>query len=107
VEGASYVVLVAEPTEFSLHDLQAAIELTRSRNIPTGVVINKDGFGTADIEGFCRAEGIPVIGRIAFNRDRAMKGARATLWSDDTPLELEMAGILKQALHGANTGTSR
>jgi MinD superfamily P-loop ATPase len=103
VEGASYVVLVAEPTEFSIHDLQAAIQLARSRNIPTGVVINKNGFGTADVEGFCTRAGIPVIGRIAFNRERAVRGAGASLWSGDTVVELEMAGILSQAMQGATT----
>jgi MinD superfamily P-loop ATPase len=101
IEGASYVVLVAEPTEFSIHDLKAAIQLTRSRNIPTGVVINKEGFGTADVESFCRQEGIPVIGRIAFNRGRAVQGAGASLWSEDQEVERELAGILEQALRAA------
>jgi MinD superfamily P-loop ATPase len=36
IEGADYVVLVAEPTEFSLHDLGAAIELVQGRGIPAG-----------------------------------------------------------------------
>jgi MinD superfamily P-loop ATPase len=107
VEGASFVVLIAEPTEFSIHDLQAAIQLTRSRNIPSGVVINKEGFGTADVAGFCKHEGIPVIGRIAFNHERAVRGARASLWSDDQVVERQMARILTQALQHPATGTSQ
>lgn len=107
IEGASYVVLIAEPTEFSIHDLEAAIQLTRSRNYPTGVVINKEGFGTADTEGFCKREGIPVIGHIAFNRNRAIQGAGSALWSGDRIVELEMAGILKQVLQTATTGRSQ
>jgi MinD superfamily P-loop ATPase len=109
IEGASYVVLVAEPTEFSIHDLEAAIQLARSRNIPTGVVINKEGFGTADVDGFCKREGIPVIGRIAYSRDRAVRGAGASLWSGDRIVELEMARILRQAMKaaGASTGTKQ
>jgi MinD superfamily P-loop ATPase len=114
IEGSSYVVLIAEPTEFSIHDLQAAIQLTRSRNIPTGVVINKEGFGTADIEGFCKHEGIPVIGHLAFNRNRAIQGAGASLWSGDLIAEHEMARILNQAMQkapatapGTTTGTSQ
>ncbi|MFH2114110.1 MAG: 4Fe-4S binding protein [Spirochaetota bacterium] len=106
IEGASYVVLIAEPTEFSIHDLEAAIQLTRNRNIPTGVVINKEGFGTADVEGFCKREGIPVIGRIAFNQDRAIRGAGATLWSGDKIVELEMARILGQVSQETTTASA-
>lgn len=101
IEGASYVVLIAEPTEFSIHDLQAAIQLTRSRKIPTGVVINKVGFGGADVSGFCRREKIPVIGCIAFNHERAVRGAGASLWSGDRNVEFEMSKILTQALQEA------
>ena len=101
IEGASYVVLIAEPTEFSIHDLQAAIQLTRSRKIPTGVVINKVGFGGADVSGFCRREKIPVIGCIAFNHERAVRGAGASLWSGDRIVEFEMSKILTQALQEA------
>lgn len=106
IEGASYVVLIAEPTEFSIHDLQAAIQLSRSRNIPTGVVVNKEGFGTADVAGFCTREGIPVIGHIAFNHERAVRGAGASLWSGDRIVELEMSRILTQALQEATATTA-
>lgn len=101
IEGADYVILVAEPTEFSIHDLDAAARLTRERRIPTGVVINKDGFGNADVAGFCASEGIPVIGRIAFLRERAVSGAMASLWHDDATIQAEIDKILKRAMADA------
>ena len=102
IEGADYIVLVAEPTEFSIHDLGAAAKLAKGRGIPAGVVINKDGFGDADIAGFCEREGIPVIGRIAFKRERAASGAAAKLWNDDAAITDEINAILAQALASAD-----
>ena len=106
IEGADYVILVAEPTAFSLHDLNAAIRLTKSRGIPTGVVINKDGFGSADIAGFCVDKSIPVIGRIAFLRSRAESGASASLWSNDIPFMNEMNRIVATVLDGVSRRAS-
>ncbi len=102
IEGADYVILVAEPTEFSLHDLGAAIKLTKSRDIPTGVVINKDGFGSVDIAGFCAEKSVPVIGRIAFLRSRAESGASAALWSNDASFMNEMDKIVATVLDGVS-----
>lgn len=98
IEGADFVILVAEPTEFSRHDLEAALRLVRDRGMKAGVVINKDGFGDADIEGLCERYGIPVIGRLAFTRERASSGAAARLWTDDPELMGEMEGILAAAM---------
>jgi len=106
IEGADYVILVAEPTEFSLHDLNAAIKLTKSLGIPTGVVINKDGFGSADISRFCADKSVPVIGRISFLRSRAESGAFALLWSADVPFMNEMNRIVATVLDGASRRAS-
>jgi len=101
IEGADYLILVAEPTEFSLHDLGSALELARTQGLPVGVVINKDGFGGADAAGFCAARGVPVIGRIAFSRERAGSGAAAKLWDGDELFMAEMESVLSLALASA------
>ncbi len=95
--GANYLVLVAEPTEFSLHDLGAAIELAMSLHIPAGVILNKDGFGSADVESFCAARRVPVIGRIAFDRKRAQKGVAGMLWQEDQEMMACMDAVLASA----------
>ena len=102
IEGSDFVILVAEPTEFSLHDLSAAIKLTKSRGIPTGVIINKDGFGSADIARFCADKAIPVIGRIAFLRSRAESGASGALWNGDIPFMREMDKIVATVLESVS-----
>lgn len=94
VQGADYVVLVTEPTAFSLHDLDAALSLTRELGIDAGVVINKAGFGSADAEAFCEERGVPVLARLAFSRPRAEAGAAARVWKGDKELESTLRGIL-------------
>ncbi|HOX31187.1 MAG TPA: 4Fe-4S binding protein [Spirochaetales bacterium] len=99
--GADYLVLVAEPTEFSLHDLRAAAELASTMGLAAGVVVNKEGFGSADIRAFCASRGLPVIGAIPFSRERASAGARAALWAGDERARAEFERVLDAALAGA------
>ncbi len=103
VEGADYVVLVAEPTAFSLHDLSAAISLVKGQGLKAGVVINKYGFGDADIESLCREKALPVIGRIEFKRKRASSGASGKLWTDDGSYMQKIDEILKRIVHAVET----
>ena len=78
VRDADFVVLVAEPTPFSLHDLKLAVEVVKELERPFGVVINKYGL-SFDIEGFCEKEGIPVISKIPFSPDIASAYSRGEL----------------------------
>lgn len=103
LEGSHYLILVAEPTAFSLHDLGAALRLAASRKMPVGVVINKEGFGSADVAGLAARHGAPIIGRIPFLRSRAESGAAARLWTDDRDFMGEMRRILATAVEGART----
>jgi len=68
VRGADYVLLVTEPTPFGLHDLRLAAELTQELKIPAGVVINRDGFGDAQVDEFCQQAGLPILMRIPLER---------------------------------------
>lgn len=69
LRGADYVLLVTEPTPFGLHDLRLAVQLTRELKIPAGVIINRDGIGDRGVEDYCLAAGLPVLMRIAFDRN--------------------------------------
>lgn len=104
VEGADYVVLVAEPTEFSVHDLRAAISLVQGQGLKAGVIINKYGFGEADIESLCREKSIPVIGKIEFNRQRASTGASGQLWMDDYAFMNQITTMLKRIFDLVDSG---
>ena len=104
LSGADYVILVAEPTAFSLHDLSAAVRLVRSRGTPAGIIVNKDGFGSADVDGFSARQGVPVIGRIPFSRARAVSGARGRLWEGDAQAEREIGRLVELVLEGSRIG---
>ncbi|MFL7870269.1 MAG: ATP-binding protein [Anaerolineales bacterium] len=69
IRGANFVILVTEPTPFGLHDLCQAFELTRELDIPAAVIINRDGIGNSDVEGYCREVGLPVLLRIPLERE--------------------------------------
>ncbi len=71
IRGADYALLVTEPTPFGLHDLRLAYDLTRELGIPAGVILNRDGIGTADVEKFCAAAGLPVLLHIPLDRSIA------------------------------------
>ena len=68
VRGADFVLLVTEPTPFGLHDLRLAVQLTRELNLPTGVVINRDGIGDTGVVDYCQDLGLPILMRIPFER---------------------------------------
>jgi MinD superfamily P-loop ATPase len=44
------------------------VEVARELNIPAGVVINRDGLGDGQVDGFCHAEGLPILMRVPFER---------------------------------------
>jgi len=68
VRGADYVILVTEPTQFGLHDLKLAYELTCELGLPAGVIISRDGIGDREVDDFCLHVGLPVLLRIPMER---------------------------------------
>jgi len=71
VTGASKALIVTEPTRSGFHDMKRVIELTMSFKVATSVLINKCDLNadvTAEIEQWCLQSGIPVLGKIAFDR---------------------------------------
>ncbi len=71
-----YAMLVAEPTPFGLHDLRAAVEVSHALALPIGVIVNRHGIGTDQVERYCDEEGIPVLLRIPMDRRIAAACAR-------------------------------
>jgi MinD superfamily P-loop ATPase len=72
VEGSDFCLLVTEPTPFGLNDLSLAVEVVRKLGISCGVVINRVGIGSEEVEQYCGREGIPVLLRIPLDRNIAM-----------------------------------
>jgi MinD superfamily P-loop ATPase len=79
VEDADYVVLVAEPTPFGLHDLRLTVELLKSLRLPFGVVINRDGMGDGRVDDFLAEADIPVLARLPHSQKAASISSKGQL----------------------------
>jgi MinD superfamily P-loop ATPase len=83
IQGCDYALLVTEPTNFGVHDLKIAVQLIEKLGIPGGVVINRSGEGDVIIDEYCSEAGIPVLGRIPFDRGIAEAYSRGSLLAED------------------------
>jgi len=82
---ANVALMVTEPTPFGLHDLKAAVEVARTLDVPTAVVINRAGIGNDQVERYCNEENIPIVLTIPFDRAIAESYAIGTPLVDAIP----------------------
>ncbi len=82
---ADVALMVTEPTPFGLHDLKAAIEVARTLDVPTAVVINRQGIGDDQVKQYCDEESIPIVLTIPFDRAIAESYAVGTPLVDAVP----------------------
>ena len=68
MKGSDFVLMVTEPTPFGLHDLKLAVEAVKVLGIPSGLVINRSDMGDDGVKEYAKAEGIPVLLEIPFER---------------------------------------
>lgn len=73
LEGADYVLLVAEETRFGQHDLSFAVDLVRKMGLSFGVVINRAVKGRNKVKNYCKRQNIPVLAVIP--EDPAITGS--------------------------------
>lgn len=100
ITGADKLVLVAEPTAFGLNDLSIIVELAQQTGVPAGVVINRCDMGDDRVDRYCQAHGVPVWGRLPFDRVLAERTAHGG-WdvSEDAEWMRRIADIVA-AVHG-------
>lgn len=79
VSGASYVILVTEPTPFGEYDLKLTVELLNDLKIPFGVIINKAGLGNNSVYSYLKENYIELIGEIPFSKELAGNYSRGAL----------------------------
>ncbi len=94
VIDADYVILVAEPTPFSLHDLKLAVNVVSELKKSFGVVINKYGLPFDGVDRYCKENGIDVIGRIPFKTEIAKSYSRGELLHDFKDLFREIYEVI-------------
>ena len=80
VKESDFCLLVTEPTPFGLNDLVLAVEVARELDIPSSVVINRDGVGDDKADRYCHVQDIPVLLKIPLDR------RIASLYSKGIPL---------------------
>lgn len=90
ISGADMVVAVTEPTMSGRHDLERVLELSGHFSIPSGVVINKWDINsemTGEIEEYLNTRGIPVLGRVRYDRavTKAMVAAKSVVEYNTSP----------------------
>jgi len=76
IKGSDFCLLVTEPTPFGLNDLTLAVEVIKKLDIPSGVVINRDGSGDSQVGRYCDGEGIPILLRIPLDTEIAILYSR-------------------------------
>ena len=94
LEGADVAVLLTEPTPFGLNDLKLAAAMTLKMGIPTGIVVNRSGGEDRIIADWAENVGVPVVGRIPFERKYAETyscGNILVQWHDE--LNANLLGI--------------
>ena len=70
ISGASYVVIVTEPTVSGVHDLKRVYELVKKFNIPAGCIINKFDINienTNSILSYLKSENITHLSNIPYD----------------------------------------
>ncbi len=72
VTGASFLLIVTEPTVSGIHDMKRALELAGHFRIKSAVCVNRGDINmerTAEIEKFCSSQNIEFFGIIPYDRD--------------------------------------
>jgi MinD superfamily P-loop ATPase len=100
--GVDLCVVVTEPTVSGRHDLERVVQTARFFKVPVAVVINKHDLNpdtTASIEGYCREEGLEVLGRIPYDETitKAMVEGRTVVEYPGSPVKATMQDIWERA----------
>lgn len=71
LSGVDCALVVTEPTLSGLHDAQRVMDVSKHFNVPVKLAVNKYDLNeemAEKIVEFCRERGVPVIGKIAFDK---------------------------------------
>ena len=105
VRDSDVALMVTEPTPFGRHDLSLAVSLALELRVPTCIVVNRSDGRDELIEDYAREVGVPIVGRIPFERKYAETYSRGELLIDAFPeLSGQLLDIFKAA--AALAGTS-
>lgn len=83
VRAADFCVVVAEPTEYGVHNMEMALDLVAFFRKPAGVLINREVGRTSAVDEACARRGIELLGRIPFDLGLARRLARGEVVVED------------------------
>ena len=103
IGGADLLLVVTEPTRSAIHDMLRALDLAKHFHVPAAVCINKYDLNeemVGEIEAYCAGENLPVLGKIAFNKEfvAAQIQGKAVLELDIPELKTAFQVLLKSIL---------
>lgn len=98
VSDADYVVLVAEPTPFGLHDMKLMVALLNDLHLPFGIVVNKYGFGSDETLKYIAENKLDLLAKIPFDRAYANNYSKGQLISGSSALIKTNFSMLAQKI---------
>ncbi len=112
ITGVDLVVIVTEPTLSAISDLRRVLDLTRHFKISPTVLINKHDLSaenTKEIESFCQAEGIQVVGRLPFDNlfTQAMVEGKTVVEHSNSNLVREIGNIWERIQDEVEDGAAQ
>jgi MinD superfamily P-loop ATPase len=107
VMDSDMVVMVTEPTPFGLYDLELAYKAFKTMALPMAVVVNRSGRGDDGVDHFCRRQGLPIVGRIPFERRIAEAYSQGCIPVDALPELRGVFGEVVDALQRLQGGSQR
>ena len=98
LSGASFVVLVTEPSVSGLHDLERVVQLVKKFNIEAGCIINKSDLNTevsGNIEDFLKKQDISLLSKLPYNESftKAMTNGMTIVEYSET----ELTGLISES----------
>jgi MinD superfamily P-loop ATPase len=99
ITGADLALIVVEPTAAGIHDMRRVLETTAHFEIPAIVCINKADIypeGTTQIEEFCQANEIQVLGKIHFDTsviEAMVQGEPVTAYRKNAPASIALNDV--------------
>jgi MinD superfamily P-loop ATPase len=103
--GADLALIVAEPTVAGVHDMHRVLQTTSHFGVKALVCINKADIypgGTAEIEEFCRDQGIGIVGQIPFDLTvtaAMVNGQPVTAFQPDAPASRSLRAIWQNVVN--------
>lgn len=99
VHDADYVILVAEPTPFGLHDFKLSVNVLKQMELPFGLVINRDGMGDDSLLRYAEEEGITVLARLPHSREAARSYSTGGILIEEMPEFIEQYRNMAETIH--------